>query len=128
LLMTADRSRILSAYPFRDLPPQWLLVTPQAVYCGRQGDGGLPYSMVCRVDRSTGALNVTVFSVPAEVRNNAGAPPVLAGRPGSWRLDGHSPTADLQHKPQVTADGLVFDADPNQPGSRPLMLDPMTLR
>ena len=50
LLLTPDRTRILSAYPFRGVPPQWLLVTPQAVYCGRQGDGGLPDSMVCRVD------------------------------------------------------------------------------
>ncbi len=128
LLMSPDRSQILSAYPFRDVPPQWLLVTPQAVYCGRQGDGGLPYSMVCRVDRSTGLLNVTVFSVPADVRSNAGEPPVLAGRPGSWRLDSHSPTADLQHRPRITADGLLFDPYPNQAGSRPLLLDPLTLR
>ena len=29
LLLTPDRTRILSAYPFRGVPPQWLLVTPQ---------------------------------------------------------------------------------------------------
>ena len=129
LLMTSDRGRILSVYPFRGVPPQWLLVTPQAVYCGRQGDGGLPYSMVCRVDRSTGSLNVTVFSVPADVRSNVGEPPVLAGRPGSWRLDSRSPTADLQHQPRITADGLLFAADPNVPGGgKSLLLDPVTLK
>src|SRR5665647_3932005 len=53
LLLTPDRSRILRAYPFRAVPPEWLLVTQDAIYCGRQGDGGLPDSMVCRVDRST---------------------------------------------------------------------------
>lgn len=77
LLMTPDRSRILRAYPFRDVPPQWLLVTPRAVYCGRQGDGGVPNSMVCRVDRSTGALTVVVFPSPDDFATNA--PPISGG-------------------------------------------------
>jgi Mce-associated membrane protein len=77
LLMTPDRSRILSAYPFRGVPPQWLLVTPQAVYCARQGDGGLPNSMVCRVDRSTGSLTVVVFPSPDDFATDA--PPVPGG-------------------------------------------------
>lgn len=77
LLMTPDRRRILRAYPFKGVPPQWLLVTPQAVYCGRQGDGGLPNSMVCRVDRSTGALTVVVFPSPDDFATDA--PPVPGG-------------------------------------------------
>ncbi|MEO6144501.1 MAG: hypothetical protein ABIP19_11030 [Dermatophilaceae bacterium] len=125
LLMTPNRSRILHAYPFRGLPPQWLLVTPQAVYCGRQGDGGLPDSMVCRVDRSTGELGVAVFSSATD--SSFGDPRALAGRPGRWRLDGSHPTADLQHRPRIAADGLLFDPYPNQAGSRPLRLDPVTL-
>jgi len=131
LLLTPDRSRILRAYPFRGVPPQWLLVTPKAVYCGRQGDGGLPNSMVCRVDRSTGALIVVVFPSPDYFATDA--PQALAGRPGSWRLAGSLPSADLQadlqHVPQLTADGLVFARDPNQPGGgRELRLDPATLK
>lgn len=126
LLLTPDRSRILRAYPFRGVPPQWLLVTPQAVYCGRQGDGGLPDSMVCRVDRSTGALGVAVF--PNTVDSAFSDPQSLTGRPGSWRLDNSSPAAIFSHVPQLTADGLVF-ADPSQPGGdQPLRLDPATLK
>jgi hypothetical protein len=131
LLLTPGRSRILRAYPFRGVPPQWLLVTPKAVYCGRQGDGGVPNSMVCRVDRSTGALIVVVFPSPDYFATDA--PQALAGRPGSWRLAGSLPSADLQadlqHVPQLTADGLVFARDPNQPGGgRELRLDPATLK
>ena len=133
LLLTPDRSRILRAYPFRGLLPQWLLVTPKAVYCGRQGDGGLPNSMVCRVDRSTGALIVVVFPGPEEFATEdyfaTDTPQALAGRPGSWRLAGSFPAADLQHVPQLTADGLVFARDSNQPvGGRALRLDPATLK
>lgn len=137
LLLTPDRTRILRAYPFRGVPPQWLLVTPQAVYCGRQGDGGLPNSMVCRVDRSTGALTVVVFPTPdvndptgtLTVPEGLGAPQALAGRPGSWRLGGSNPLADLQHVPTLTADGLVFARDPHQAGGgRALRLDPATLK
>ena len=98
LLLTPDRTRILSAYPFRGVPPQWLLVTPQAVYCGRQGDGGLPDSMVCRVDRPTGGLTVAVFPSPTD--SSFSEPQALAGRPGTWRLYGTNPsTADLQQIP-----------------------------
>ena len=134
LLLTPDRHRILRAYPFRGLLPQWLLVTPKAVYCGRQGDGGLPNSMVCRVDRSTGALVVVVFPSPEEFATEdyfvPDTPQALAGRPGSWRLAGSNPSsADLQHVPQLTADGLVFARDPNQSGGgRELRLDPATLK
>lgn len=131
LLLTPDRSRILRAYPFRGVPPQWLLVTPKAVYCGRQGDGGLPNSMVCRVDRSTGALIVVVFPHPEYFATER--PQAFAGRPGSWRLAGSLPSADLradlQHVPGLTADGLVFAPDPNQPGGgHALRLDPATLK
>ena len=136
LLLTPDRSRILRAYPFRGVPPQWLLVTPKAVYCGRQGDGGLPNSMVCRVDRSTGALIVVVFPSPEDFAADAppvpgglSAPQALAGLPGSWRLAGSLPSADLQHVPRLTTEGLVFARDPNQPGGgRELRLDPATLK
>ena len=131
LLLTPDRSRILRAYPLRGLLPQWLLVTPKAVYCGRQGDGGLPNSMVCRVDRSTGALTVVVFPHPEYFA--ADAPQAFAGRPGSWRLANSLPSvdlgADLQHVPQLTADGLVFARDVHQSGGgRELRLDPATLK
>jgi hypothetical protein len=136
LLMTPDRSRILSAYPFRDVPPQWLLVTPHAVYCGRQGDGGVPNSMACRVDRSTGALTVVVFPSPDDFATDAppvpgglSAPRALAGRPGSWRLASSLTSAFLQRVPRLTANGLLFAPDPSAPGGgKSLRLDPVTLK
>lgn len=53
LLMDAEGQRILRAYPLPGLPPQLLEITDDAVFCARQGDGALPASMVCRIDRST---------------------------------------------------------------------------
>jgi len=136
LLLTPDRSRILSAYPFRGVPPQWLLVTQEAIYCGRQGDGELANSMVCRVDRSTGALTVVVFPSPDDFATDAppvlgglSAPQALAGRPGSWRLAGSLESADLQHVPRLIAGSLLFARDPNQAGGgKSLRMDPVTLR
>ena len=134
LLLTPDRSRILRAYPFRAVPPEWLLVTQDAIYCGRQGDGGLPDSMVCRVDRSTGALIVVVF--PSTVDSAFSDPQTgvvdsqaLAGRPGSWRLAGPLSSADLQHVPRLSAGSLLFARDPHQAGGgKALRLDPVTLK
>ena len=132
LLLTPDRSRILRAYPFKGAPPQWLLVTRKAVYCGRQGDGGLPDSMVCRVDRATGALRVVVFPNPldsafGEPQTGVVGSGSLAGRPGNWWLAGPPPSAYLQHVPSLTADGLLFALDPNQTSGKSLLLDPVTL-
>jgi hypothetical protein len=61
LLMDPTGQQILRAYPLPGLPPQTLVITDEAVYCGRQGDGGLPDSMLCRIDRKTGEWMVRVF-------------------------------------------------------------------
>lgn len=71
LLLDATRTRILRAYPLPAVPPTFLLVTPDAVWCGRQGDTRLsettlPDSMVCRIDRRTFAARVRVFAPGAE--------------------------------------------------------------
>ena len=50
-LLSPDRSRLLRAYAFPQITVQWFTVTPDAVYCGRTGDGGIPQSMVCRSER-----------------------------------------------------------------------------
>jgi hypothetical protein len=60
-LLKLDGRRIVRAYPLPSLPPQHIAITDDAVFCARQGDGGLPDSMACRVDRSSLALNVRVF-------------------------------------------------------------------
>ena len=133
LLVTPDRTRILRAYPFRGVPPQWLLVTPRAVYCGRQGDGGLPDSMVCRVDRSTGALIGVVFPSPidsafSDPQTGVVDSQALAGRPGNWRVDGSQPGAVFMNVPRLTADGLVLDWDARQGVGKSLRLEPATLK
>jgi hypothetical protein len=61
LLLDPAEDRILRAFPLPAYPPQWLFVTEDAVYCGRQGDGGLPNSMLCRVDRNSDELTVRAF-------------------------------------------------------------------
>lgn len=61
LLLNADETEILRAYPFPDAAPQSLLVTDAAVYCAHVGDGGLPDSMLCRIDRETLEIRVRVF-------------------------------------------------------------------
>lgn len=62
LLLDAQEQRILRAYPFPGLAPQALAMDDGAVFCTRQGDGGVPDSMLCRVDR--GSLDPTVRVFP----------------------------------------------------------------
>jgi len=110
--------RILQSYAFPGVAPQWLLVTPKAVYCGRRGDGAAPDAMVCRVDRATGELRVRVSA------DLTGHPAVgegdLAGRPGAWALDDRNFTADLGAAP-VLGTELTFRS------GGVLRLDPDTL-
>ncbi|MCI0679132.1 MAG: hypothetical protein L0Z63_08860 [Actinobacteria bacterium] len=61
ILLLDDDSEILRAYPFPSFPVHELVVTDEAVYCRRQGDGGLPDSMLCRIDRETLEAVVRVF-------------------------------------------------------------------
>jgi hypothetical protein len=82
LLMTPDLTRIIKAYPIPDLPVQWLSLTADAVYCGRQGDGGIPESMVCRIDRTSGQLTGRVF--PSKDAVDQGTPRAFKGWPGTW--------------------------------------------
>jgi len=89
LLLDAARQRVLRAYPLPGVPPTprlpgehatSLLLRPDAVYCGRQGDGGLPTSMLCRVDRDTLRGTVRLFVAPAD----DAAPSYL---PAGWTVD-----------------------------------------
>lgn len=61
LLIDPTGSKIVKAYPFPGQPPSQLLLTPDAVYCAHVGDGGLPSSMLCRVDLTTHDATVRVF-------------------------------------------------------------------
>jgi hypothetical protein len=121
LLLDPTGSRIRKAYPFPGLPPQWLLVTPAAVYCGRSGEGTLPDAMVCLVDRASGQLQVRVFAdlLPGPATTAA----EVAGRPGRWVVDDQRLTADFGQPPQLRPTELAFSNATGQP----LLLDPDTL-
>jgi hypothetical protein len=62
LLMNTDGTRIIRAFPlpFSHTTTQ-LVVTDNAVYCASQGDGALPDSLMCRIDRRTLTMAVRVF-------------------------------------------------------------------
>jgi hypothetical protein len=82
VLLRDSSGKIKRAYPLPGLPPQYISVGPDAVYCARQGDGGLPNSMVCRIDRKTLKMTVRVF--PSSI--DSGIDP-KAYWPKSWTLD-----------------------------------------
>lgn len=61
LLLDPTERRILRAYPLPDVPPSELAVSDDAVYCAGQGDGAVSTSVICRIDRRTGAWSVRAF-------------------------------------------------------------------
>jgi hypothetical protein len=61
VLLDTAGTRILRAYPLPGVPPGLLRVHDSGVYCARRGDGALPVSMLCRIDRNTFELAVRVF-------------------------------------------------------------------
>jgi hypothetical protein len=87
LLMNADGTRIIRAFP---LPyahtTTHLVATDKAVYCASQGDGGLPDSLLCRIDRTTLTMVVRVFPWQTD---SAFAPPQRPDlyAPATWVLD-----------------------------------------
>lgn len=121
MLLAADRSRILASYPFEGVPPEWILLTGAAVYCGRGGDGGLPDSMVARLSRSQDDLQVR-FSAPTTDGGTAVRPESLDARPGNWLVEpGLTSHAD---PPTIRNGELVFKAAQGAPR---LVLDAATL-
>lgn len=64
LLLINERGEIERAYPMTAFPPSWLLVTDNAVYVGRVGDGGLPWSAIGRIDRATLEAQFVILPTP----------------------------------------------------------------
>jgi len=122
-LLSPDRSRILRAYPLPQLAAQWIEVTPQAVYCGRTGDGGVPESMLCRIDRGSGELTGRLYAcdgpdcAPWDSRE-------LAGWPGTWS-QGTEPVPGGFDGVEVAGDDLVVT---DAAGEVTVRLNPTTLR
>ena len=89
LLLDRTARRIIRAYPLPGVPPQTLLLRDDAVYCARQGDGGLPDSMLCRVDRDRLTAQVRVFPP-------AGPDPASPVQRRDWQRDPSAATGLLQ--------------------------------
>lgn len=83
LLLDQGRQRILRAYPAIGVPPQRLLLTRRALFCQRQGDGGLPDSMLCRIDRSSFHWRLRVF--PSRM-DSAFGPSRIVYTPSNWKI------------------------------------------
>ena len=121
LLLSPDRQHIRRAFPIADYPPQWLSLTPDAIYCGRQ-DG--IRSMVCRIDRSTQTLVGRIFPAakpvfPEDIGNSV----MSQEFPGSWTTQKPSTLSGFDQA-ELTSDALQIRDDKGEPTVR---LDPHTL-
>ena len=94
LLLTNDRSRIVRAYPLPNQPAQLMLITDDAVYCARQGDGGLPDSMLCRIDRQS--LDITGRIFPYTDESSYGPPEGAVLPHGAWTVEPLSPVVVVE--------------------------------
>jgi hypothetical protein len=121
LLMDAAQRHILRAYPFPSVPPQSLLVRSDAIYCARQGDGGLPTSMLCRIDRSTLRSTVRLFPSTSDYSLNNYQPPSFYA-PRNWIID--APTNGAVFDRVIASGGKLYSR--GQDGR--VQIDPVTLK
>ena len=84
LLIAHGTGQIIRAYPFPGLSPRSIYATEDALYCIRQGDGGLPHSMLCRIDLDTFEATVRVF--PDALNYQVGQS-AYEWTPSSWTID-----------------------------------------
>lgn len=87
LLMDTTGEQILRAYPAPGFPffNGSIIATDSAVYCASQGDGGLPDSMLCRIDRATGDWIVRIF--PSDTDSGFNPPSPDRYIPDNWTID-----------------------------------------
>lgn len=92
LLLDESQERIIRAFPLPALPPDFLAITDDAVFCARNGSGGLPDSMLCRIDRDTFEMSVRVF--PSEDESIVAQPCFYP--PAGWSVEpGYLEVRDL---------------------------------
>ena len=97
LLVDSDDDVIVRAFPMPGYPPREMAVTEDAVYCGRQGDGGLPTSMLCRIDRRTLTFEGRLFPMDGPDATGEVDPPPT----GQWVVE---PPSDRIGFDQLRAD------------------------
>jgi hypothetical protein len=109
LLLNQAGDQILHAFPLPGFPVEHrgsILVTDEAVFCSSQGDGALPDSMLCRIDRSTLDWMVRVF--PSSVDSGFNPVPTDQYIPDNWMID--RPVNDAMFLGlKETLDGLVTE-------------------
>jgi len=109
LLLSESGQKILHAYPLPGFPVVYrdsMLVTDDAIYCSSQGDGGLPDSMLCRIDRTTFDWIVRVF--PSFIDSGFGVDSTDRYIPDNWTID--KPVNDAMFLGlKETPDGLVTE-------------------
>ena len=116
LLLDRRRQRILRAFPLPGMPPQRILVTRDRVFCERQGDGGLPDSMLCSIDRQTYQWQVRIFPNTTD----SGFHPLQPGTylPSNWKVNspvGKPMFTSLQwrgHRLRIAGNGFAAMVDP----------------
>jgi hypothetical protein len=118
LLLDSDSGAILRAYPFPGVPPELIVVTETAVYCARNGEGMLPDSMVCRIDRVT--LEPTVMVFPGSIDSVVAQPCFYP--PDHWSTTQEPLTVSSLH---VDADGVWVEGVGGAGRLDPVTLEPV---
>ncbi|MCB9388047.1 MAG: PASTA domain-containing protein [Acidimicrobiia bacterium] len=121
LLLDPTTGAIIRAYPFPELTPDGLVATDTAVYCNRQGDGGVPESLLCRIGLDDLKADVRIFPPPNT--DDAGAVP-KAWTPSYWAVDSTPDLADLAIFSRLTTTGSAVTASGAQGSAT---VDPGTL-
>lgn len=119
LLMSDVGLEILAAYPMPGVPPTWMVVTEEAIYCGRPGTKDLPLSALCRIDRSSGDFQVRLLAIVGDGFEGTIEVPSaveLERLPGTWSVSTDSVDSPLASgrlvDGQVVIDGrMVVDED-----------------
>ena len=118
LLLLDSAGQIVRAYPFPSVPPRSLVATDGALYCIRQSDGGLPDSMLCRIDLDN--LEATVRVFPSDL-DSALQPRIDRWIPTTWTVD-EPPGLVLWEHIDATDDDITISG-----WSGTATVDPITL-
>jgi hypothetical protein len=123
LLLDSRSGDILRAYPFPGLGPLSLQATDDSIYCIRQGDGGLPDSMLCRIDLAT--LDATVRVFPSALDSGFSLKPDR-WVPASWTIDDPTDLVLWEHL-DISADGITISGSSGSATVDPDTLELLTI-
>jgi hypothetical protein len=105
LLLDPTGQRIVRAYPLPYVPAQTLVLGEDAVYCARQGGGGLPDSMLCRIDRVSGEAVVRVLPF---AKDSIFSGDTNLWTPSWWTVEEPGEVPQVLDALEVTEDALLL--------------------